>query len=109
MQAAVGGAALEAARDMAERAVARGDATAVVVAERAEELGLVLLQLSVLAIVLTAPVGAIAIAVGGPRLLEQKGSGGDDEEVGGAAEITAKCDSDGAREDGSTASSAERL
>ena len=109
MQAAVGGAALEAARDMAERAVARGDATAVVVAERAEELGLVLLQLSVLAIVLTAPVGAIAIAVGGPRLLEQKGSGGDDEEVGGAAEIIAKCDSDGAREDGSTASSAERL
>ena len=59
VQAAIGSVALDTAR-------ATGDA---------EEGGLILLTLAVVAILVTAPAGALAIAVGGPRLLQREGGG----------------------------------
>lgn len=56
-QAAIGGVALDAARR-------KGDATL-------EAYGEIILTMAVLSIIITAPIGAIAIAITGPRLLKR--------------------------------------
>ena len=75
VQAALGSLVLDAARELDLTDDIAGDGGAEQTQEDAEEVGEVILTLAVLAILVTAPIGAVGIFVTGPRWLEREQEG----------------------------------